>query len=57
MNPKSKALKKRISMSKEDFVKEHKKLVKTLKTGKGIKEEYREQKGELDKLGRDNTRK
>ena len=52
MTPKSKALKKRISMSVGDFVKEHKKLVKTLKTGKGVKEEYREQKGELDKLGR-----
>jgi hypothetical protein len=42
---KSKAI---IKMTKHAFVKEHEKLVKALKTGKGIKGEYREQKKELD---------
>ena len=51
MNAKSKALKKRISMSVGDFVKEHRKLVKALKTHKGLKEEAREQGAELKRYG------
>jgi len=52
MNAKSKALHRKITMSVGDFVKEHKKLTKALKTGKGIKDEYKEQKAELDEYTR-----
>ena len=52
MNPKSKALKKKITMTKSAFVKEHKDLLKTLKTGKGLKKEYKEQSSELKKYTR-----
>ena len=45
MNAKSKAIK----MKKKDFVKEHKHLLKVLKTGKGRESEYKEQKAELNK--------
>ena len=38
-----------VRMKKKDFIKEHKDLVKTLKTGKGIKKEYKEQSQELKK--------
>jgi hypothetical protein len=46
MNPKSKAL---IKMSKGDFLKEHTKLVKALKSRspKLLKEEFKEQNKEL----------
>ena len=46
MNAKSKAI---IKMKKKDFIREHKDLIKVLKTGKGLKKEYKEQKAELDK--------
>ena len=46
---KSSALKNKITMTKKKFVGEHKKLVKALETGKGLREEAREQKAELRK--------
>ena len=48
MNPKEKAL---IKMSKGDFIKEHTKLVKALKSRspKLLKEEFREQSSEMKK--------
>lgn len=36
-----------VKMRKRDFVREHKKLVKVLKTGKGRREEAEEQEEEL----------
>ncbi len=47
MNSKSKAI---IKMKNKDFVKEHKNLVKVLRTGKGLKKEAKEQSEELKKL-------
>jgi hypothetical protein len=46
MNAKNQAI---IKMKKPDFVKEHKHLLKVLKTGKGAKKEYKEQAEELKK--------
>ena len=50
MKPKSEAVKKKISMTRAEFILEHEKLTKALKTGKGLKGEYREQKAELNKI-------
>jgi len=44
-----KAKSKVLQMKKSDFIKEHKKLLPVLKTGKGRKAEYKEQKKELNK--------
>jgi hypothetical protein len=38
-----------IKMTKKDFIKEHKDLIKVLKTGKGLKRECKEQSRELKK--------
>lgn len=38
-----------IKMSKKAFMKEHKDLLKVLKSGKGRKKEYEEQKKEVSK--------
>lgn len=43
-------MKKDIKMSKKDFVKEHIDLLEVLKTGKGRKKEYQEQKKELESV-------
>jgi len=43
---KSKAL---VNMKRSDFIKEHKDLLKVLKTGKGAKKEFKEQRKELNK--------
>jgi len=47
--PKRKIAKKMVSMPKKEFVGEHKRLLKVLKTGKGIKGEYKKQKTEITK--------
>lgn len=41
---------KMVSMTKDQFVKEHKDLTKVLRTGKGLKGEYKEQSEELKKV-------
>jgi hypothetical protein len=46
MNNKEKAL---VKMKRSDFIKEHKHLLKVLKTKKGEKKEFKEQKEELNK--------
>jgi hypothetical protein len=38
-----------IKMTRPKFFKEHKNLLKVLKTGKGLKKEYKEQKAEVNK--------
>lgn len=38
-----------VKMSLESLIKEHRKLLPVLKTGKGRKQEYKEQKKELKK--------
>lgn len=40
---------KMVSMPKKAFIKEHEELTKVLKTGKGLKKEYKEQSEELKK--------
>jgi len=49
MKHKSEALKNKITMTKGAFVKEHRKLIRHLKTGKGLKGELKEQSEELKK--------
>ena len=39
-----------IKMKRSDFIKEHKHLLKVLKSGVGEKKEYKEQKAELNKI-------
>ena len=43
-----------IKMSKSDFIKEHEKLIKVLKSGnkKGLREELKSQSKELNKIRR-----
>lgn len=50
-NAKSEAI---IRMKRGDFIKEHRELVKTLRTGKGIKKEAKEQGAELERYTRKN---
>jgi hypothetical protein len=40
---------KKVSIKKSAFIKEHKHLLKVLKTGRGAKQEFKEQKEELNK--------
>ena len=48
---KSKALNNKIiKMKRSDFIKEHKHLLKVLKSGVGEKKEYKEQKQELKNI-------
>ena len=50
MKAKSQALHKKISMTRKEFIDEHEKLTRALKTGKGLKDEYKEQHEELEKV-------
>lgn len=50
MKPKSAALHKKISMTRKEFIDEHEKLTRALKTGKGLKGELKEQGEELRKV-------
>ena len=47
MKAKSKAL---VSMKRSDFIREHKHLLKVLKTHKGETKEFKDQKKELNKI-------
>lgn len=47
--PKKSSKEKNVEMKKKDFIKEHKKLIKLLETGKKFIKEANEQKKELKK--------
>jgi hypothetical protein len=42
-----------IKMSRADFIREHKRLTRVLKTGKGRTQEYKDQEKELQKIEHD----